>query len=183
VRSARGVRRIPMSAAEPPQGANSAAAGGSEARRPFDPPRAWGDPASAFHRLPGDAPERDTELRHDELIIAVTLPPSSLGAHSHYLKVRDRASYEFALVSVAVGLELDGDKVTDARIALGGVAHRPWRASGAERALIGRVVDDAACTAAGGAATAGARPYADNAFKVTLAQRAVSRAIREAARG
>ena len=138
-------------------------------------------PMSEFHRLPGTTPERDTELRHDELIVAVTLPPSSFAAHSRYLKVRDRASYEFALVSVAAALDLTGDRVRDARIVLGGVAHRPWRARSAEQALVGRPLDDAAIAAAAAAATEGARPYRDNAFKVTLAQRAVARALREAA--
>ena len=134
-----------------------------------------------FHRLPGTAPERDTELRHGELITAVMLPPSPFAAHSHYLKVRDRASYEFALVSAAVGLDIRERSVRDARIALGGVAHKPWRARSAERVLIGRAFDDAALAAAGAAATEGARAYRDNAFKVTLAQRTVVRALRQAA--
>jgi xanthine dehydrogenase YagS FAD-binding subunit len=136
---------------------------------------------SEFHRLPGTTPERDTELRRDELIVAVTLPPSPFAGHSRYLKVRDRASYEFALVSVAAALDVAGDRVRDARIVLGGVAHRPWRARIAEQALVGRALDDAAIAAAATAATEGARPYRDNAFKVTLAQRAVARALREAA--
>ena len=90
---------------------------------------------SAFHRLPGTTPERDTELRHGELITAVLLPPSRFAAHSHYLKVRDRASYEFALVSVAMALDVDGNRVRDARIALGGVAHQTLaRARGRARA-------------------------------------------------
>jgi len=131
---------------------------------------------SAFHRLPGTTPERDTELRHGELITAVLLPPSRFAAHSHYLKVRDRASYEFALVSVAMALDVDGNRVRDARIALGGVAPRPWRARAAEHALIGRPLDAAAMAAAGRAAVEGAQPYRDNAFKVELAQRAVVRA-------
>ena len=135
---------------------------------------------SEFHRLPGTTPERDTELRHDELITAVILPPSPFADHSRYLKVRDRASYEFALVSVAAALDMDGDRVRDARIVLGGVAHRPWRASAAERALVGLALDDGALANAASAATDGARPYRDNAFKVTLAQRAVERALREA---
>jgi xanthine dehydrogenase YagS FAD-binding subunit len=138
-------------------------------------------PMSEFHRLPGTTPERDTELRRDELIVAVTLPPSPFAGHSRYLTVRDRASYEFALVSVAAALDVAGDRVRDARIVLGGVAHRPWRARIAEQALVGRALDDAAIAAAATAATEGARPYRDNAFKVTLAQRAVARALREAA--
>ena len=138
-------------------------------------------PMSEFHRLPGTTPERDTELRHDELVIAVTLPPSPFAAHSRYLKVRDRASYEFALVSVAAALDLTGDRVRAARIVLGGVAHRPWRARSAEQALVGHTLDDAAIAASAAAASEGARPSRDNAFKVTLAQRAVARALREAA--
>jgi xanthine dehydrogenase YagS FAD-binding subunit len=135
-----------------------------------------------FHRLPGTTPQRDTELRHDELITAVLLPASPFAERSRYLKVRDRASYEFALVSVAAGLDMQGDTVRDARLVLGGVAHRPWRAKAAERALVGRALDDTALAAAATAATEGAHPYRDNAFKVTLAQRAVARALREASR-
>ena len=130
----------------------------------------------SFHRLPGTTPERDTELRHGELITAVLLPASPFAAHSHYLKVRDRASYEFALVSVAMALAVDGDRVRDARIALGGVAPRPWRAHAAERALIGKELDAVAIAAAGRAASEGAHPYKDNVFKVELTQRAVVRA-------
>ena len=137
-------------------------------------------PMDGFHRLPGTTPQRDTELRHDELITAVLLPASPFAERSRYLKVRDRASYEFALVSVAAALDMQGDTVRDARIVLGGVAHRPWRASGSERALVGRPLDDSTLAAAAAAATEGAHPYRDNAFKVTLAQRAVARALREA---
>jgi xanthine dehydrogenase YagS FAD-binding subunit len=138
-------------------------------------------PIGAFHRLPGTTPERDTELRRDELITAVILPPPRYAAHSRYLKVRDRASYEFALVSVAAGLDLREGTIRDARVVLGGVAHKPWRATKSEQALIGRALDETAWSAAAAAATEGARPYRDNAFKVTLAQRAVMRALREAA--
>ena len=137
-------------------------------------------PMDGFHRLPGTTPQRDTELRHDELITAVLLPASPFAERSRYLKVRDRASYEFALVSVAAGLDMQGDTVRDARIVLGGVAHRPWRASGSERALVGHPLDDSTLAAAAAAATEGAHPYRDNAFKVTLVQRAVARALREA---
>jgi len=139
-------------------------------------------PMNAFHRLPGTTPERDTELRHGELITTVLLPPSRFAAHSHYLKVRDRASYEFALVSVAMALDVDGNRVRDARIALGGVAHKPWRARAAERALIGHPLDAAAIGAAGRAATEGAHAYRDNGFKIALAQRAVIRAASIAGR-
>ncbi len=133
-----------------------------------------------FHRLPGTTPERDSDLRQGELITAVLLPPSPFAAHSHYLKVRDRASYEFALVSAAVGLDIRDRRVRDARIVLGGVAHKPWRARSAEQALTGRALDDDAVSAAAVAATDGARAHRDNAFKVTLAQRTVARALRQA---
>src|SRR5205807_9910603 len=81
-----------------------------------------------FHRLPGNTPEVDSNLQPDELVLSIDLPPSPYAAHSYYLKVRDRASYEFALISVAAGLEMDGSRIRSARIALGGVAHKPWRA-------------------------------------------------------
>ena len=93
-----------------------------------------------FHRLPGDTPERDNLLADDELITAIELPPDHLASHSHYLKIRDRASYAFALVSVAAALELAGDTIVDARLALGGVAHKPWRDRAVEAALIGQAV-------------------------------------------
>ena len=133
-------------------------------------------PMSAFHRLPGDTPERETELRRGELVTAVLLPPSPFAAHSHYLKVRDRASYEFALVSVAVALDVDGGRIRGARVALGGVAPKPWRARAVEDALAGHSLDAATIAAAGRVAAQGAHPYRDNAFKVALAQRAVIRA-------
>jgi len=130
-----------------------------------------------FHRLPGTTPERDTNLGPGELITAVELPPSRFAAHSHYLKVRDRASYAFALVSVACALERSDGQVRDARIVLGGVAHKPWRAAEAERALVGTRLEPAAIDAASRASVEGARGYRDNAFKVALAQRAVARAV------
>jgi xanthine dehydrogenase YagS FAD-binding subunit len=137
---------------------------------------AFGD----FHRLPGDTPQQDTTLAPGELITAVDLPPSPFAAHSHYLKVRDRASYAFALVSVAAALDMRDGAIRNARIALGGVAHKPWRAADAEAALIGRRLDDAALNDAGGAAIRGAHPYRYNKFKVELARRAVMRAVRTA---
>ena len=131
-----------------------------------------------FHRLPGEAPQRDTTLGPDELILAVDLPPSRFARHSHYLKVRDRASYAFALVSVAAALDMEGDTIRAARIVLGGVAHKPWRAQAAETLLIGRKLDTVAMTQAGAAAVEGARPYRDNAFKVELTRRTVQRTLR-----
>ncbi|USE77015.1 xanthine dehydrogenase family protein subunit M [Cupriavidus gilardii] len=134
-------------------------------------------PVEDFHRLPGDTPERDTNLEAGELIVAVELPPSRCGAHCHYLKVRDRASYAFALVSVAAALQLDGGIVRAARIVLGGVAHKPWRAQAAEQSLRDRPLDEAALRRTAALAVQGARPYPGNAFKVELAQRAVIRAL------
>lgn len=133
-----------------------------------------------FHRLPGDTPERDTELAPGELIVAVDLPPSPFASRSHYLKVRDRASYAFALVSVAAGLDLRDGSVRDAALALGGVAHRPWRVAAAEQALVGRPLDDASIAAATEQLLAGARPLKENAFKVELARRSIARALRTA---
>jgi xanthine dehydrogenase YagS FAD-binding subunit len=138
-------------------------------------------PILEFHRLPEDRPQDDTVIRPGELITSVTLPPSPFAHHSHYLKVRDRASYAFALVSVAAAVDLDGDAIRDVRIVLGGVAHKPWRAAGAEDLLRGTALgalDDALLGRVGAAAVAGAVPYPHNAFKVELAQRAVARALR-----
>jgi xanthine dehydrogenase YagS FAD-binding subunit len=137
-------------------------------------------PFAKFHRLPGDTPQRDTDLEPGELIVAVELPRPPW-THSHYLKVRDRASYAFALVSVAAALDMADGAVRDARIALGGVAHKPWRAQEAERALVGRRLDEAALDAAAAACVRGARPHKHNAFKVALAQRSVKRALANAA--
>jgi xanthine dehydrogenase YagS FAD-binding subunit len=137
-------------------------------------------PLGDFHRLPGDTPERDTSLEPGELIVAVDLPASPFAARSHYLKVRDRASYAFALVSVAAALDLRDGVVRDAALALGGVAHRPWRLASAEAALIGRPLDDAGVAAASERLLAGARPLKDNAFKVELARRSIARALRTA---
>ncbi|QGZ64069.1 FAD binding domain-containing protein [Paraburkholderia acidisoli] len=138
-------------------------------------------PFAAFHRLPGDRPDLDTTLRSGELITSVDLPPPAFSDHAHYLKVRDRASYAFALVSVASALQLDGNRVRTARIALGGVAHRPWRASLAEQHLTGRTLDEATLREAAAAELAQARPLDGNAFKVGLAQRAIVRATMLAA--
>lgn len=137
-------------------------------------------PIAAFHRLPGDTPERDTNLEPGELIVAVELPLSPFAARSHYLKVRDRASYAFALVSVAAGLDVRDGVVRDAALALGGVAHRPWRVAEAEAALIGRPLDDASIVAASDRLLAGARPLSENAFKVELARRSIARALKTA---
>ena len=137
-------------------------------------------PLTEFHRLPGTTPERDTNLDRDELIVGVSLPPSRFGGRIDYLKVRDRASYAFALVSVAAALRVVDGRVADARVTLGGVAHKPWRAEPAERALIGRPLNNETIAAASEAAVAGATPLRDNAFKVDLARRTVARALQNA---
>jgi xanthine dehydrogenase YagS FAD-binding subunit len=137
-------------------------------------------PIGDFHRLPEETPQRDSNLEPGELVVAVDLPPSPFAARSQYLKVRDRASYAFALVSVAAGLDLRDGIVRDAALALGGVAHRPWRVAAAEAALIGMPLDEASISAAADRLLAGARPLKDNAFKVELARRSVARALRTA---
>ncbi|WP_174300581.1 xanthine dehydrogenase family protein subunit M [Caulobacter sp. S45] len=124
-----------------------------------------------LHRLPGETPEIETQLRPGELITAVILPPNGVSARSSYRKVRDRASYAFALVSLAAGLELEGGLIQDVRLALGGVAHKPWRAHAAEAALKGRPATEAVFRAAAEAEFAPARPLRDNGFKIELAQR------------
>ena len=134
-------------------------------------------PIGDFHRLPGSTPELDTNLKPDELILSIDLPSSPYAAHSHYLKVRDRASYQFALVSVAAALELEDGAIRSARIVLGGVALKPWRVAAAEQALIGKPPGSAWFEKAGQEAVAGARPLRQNAFKVDLVRRGVARAL------
>lgn len=136
-------------------------------------------PFGEFHREPGDTPRIETVLEHGELITHVEIKKTAAAASSHYLKVRDRASYEFALVSAAVGLELDGKVVKSARIALGGIATRPWRSFEAERALEGRPATTEAFEKAAEAAVAGAKPLRHNAFKVDLAKRTIVYALEE----
>jgi xanthine dehydrogenase YagS FAD-binding subunit len=131
-----------------------------------------------FHRLPGNTPERDTNLAADELIVAVDLPGTPFAERSHYLKVRDRASYAFALVSVAAALDLDSSKKIKAvRLALGGVAHKPWRAYRAEKELVGKNADEKTFRAAAEAELAAAKGYKYNSFKIELAKRAIVRAL------
>jgi xanthine dehydrogenase YagS FAD-binding subunit len=136
-------------------------------------------PFADFHRLPGNTPQLDTTLKPDELVTAVDLPALPFAKRSHYLKVRDRQSYAFALVSVAAALDLDRDRIRDARIALGGVAHKPWRVPEAEHALIGRGAGEAVYRAAADVLLRGAKGFRDNAFKVDLAKRAIVRALAE----
>ncbi len=140
-------------------------------------------PIAEFHRLPGETPERDTHLEHGEIITAVELPPSGATAHHSYLKLRDRQSYAFALVSVAAGLEMDGDRIVSARIALGGVAHKPWRVPEAEAILQGASPKDEVFGRVAARMLAGARGYGHNDFKIALARRAIVRALGQAAAG
>ncbi len=145
-----------------------------------------GDRAIAFpdfHRLPGDTPQRDASLEPDELITSVELPPRGFRSNYTYLKVRDRLSYAFALVSVAVGLELDGNIIREARFALGGVAHKPWRNARAEAALGGEAVGEAAFARAADLVLSEARGFGHNTFKLDLARRTIVRALSQAARG
>ncbi|HEX8128785.1 MAG TPA: xanthine dehydrogenase family protein subunit M [Pyrinomonadaceae bacterium] len=139
-------------------------------------------PVAEFHRLPGDTPERDNNLQHGELITAIELPQSNFAKNYYYLKVRDRASYAFALVAVAAALKLDGGRVRAARIVLGGVAHKPWRSPEAEAALTGQPPSEANFRIAAEAALKGARPLAHNIYKVELGKRAVVRALMRAAK-
>jgi xanthine dehydrogenase YagS FAD-binding subunit len=127
-------------------------------------------PLSGLYRLPGDEPHRDTVLGHGELITAVEVPPLPDGARSHYRKVRERASFSFAVVSVAAAVELDDGVVRRARLALGGVAHVPWRAAVAERLLQGQPATRERFARAAEAELAAARPLRDNGYKVTLAR-------------
>lgn len=140
-------------------------------------------PFSDFHRLPGDMPQRDTNLGADELITSVELPPRGFAEHYTYLKIRDRLSYAFALVSVAVGLELEGGSIKEVRFALGGVAHKPWRRAEAEASLRGRVADETAFGRAADLVLHDARGFGHNTFKIDLARRAIVRALSQAARG
>jgi xanthine dehydrogenase YagS FAD-binding subunit len=134
-------------------------------------------PLAEFHRLPGDEPQRDTVLERGELIVAVDLPALPVAARSRYRKVRDRASYAFALVSVAAAIDVDGGVVRDVRIALGGVAHKPWRATLAEAALHGAKATEDAFGRAADAELAQAQPLPCNAFKVPLARNTIVRTL------
>lgn len=134
-------------------------------------------PVVDFHRLPGDTPQRDTVLEPQELITGIDLPGPALAGKSHYLKVRDRASYAFAIVSVAARLALDNGVIREARIALGGVAHKPWRSTDVEQALVGKEANDATFRSAAQQLLKGAKTFEHNAFKVDLAQSAIVRAL------
>jgi xanthine dehydrogenase YagS FAD-binding subunit len=136
-----------------------------------------------FHRLPGDTPQRDTNLGRDEIITAIELPAQGFTRNYTYLKIRDRLSYAFALVSVAVGLEMDGRTIRQARFALGGVAHKPWRDSAAEAALNGQAASPETFRRAADLLLRDAKGFAYNTFKIELARRAAVRALTQAANG
>ncbi|TXN07446.1 xanthine dehydrogenase family protein subunit M [Methylobacterium sp. WL103] len=136
-----------------------------------------------FHRLPGDDPAKDNTLKPGEIVLSVDLPAADLSKNYTYLKLRDRLSYAFALVSVAAALELDGDTVKIARLALGGVAHKPWRNRQAEALLVGKPATRETFQAAADFVVAEARPQSENAFKVELARRAIVRGLSQAAAG
>jgi xanthine dehydrogenase YagS FAD-binding subunit len=138
-------------------------------------------PLTDFHRLPGDTPQVDTNLRPDELIVAVDVPASDFARRSRYLKIRDRAQYAFALVSVAAALDIKDGTINAARLALGGVAHKPWRALDAEKVLTGARANAQTFKAAADAALKDAQPQKHNAFKVELARRAIVRILDETA--
>ncbi|MGW0421097.1 FAD binding domain-containing protein [Streptomyces sp. NPDC003015] len=136
-------------------------------------------PLNDFHRLPGTTPHLESQLERDELITAVELPPLPVAVHSYYRKVRDRASYAFALVSVAAALEVGADgRIADVRLALGGVATKPWRARTAEQLLLGAVATEESFATAAAAELAAAVPLSGNAFKIDLACRTVVAVLR-----
>jgi xanthine dehydrogenase YagS FAD-binding subunit len=138
-------------------------------------------PFSALHRRPGDAPDIETTLQPDEMIMSFLVPPGPWTRRSLYLKVRDRKSYEFALASAAVALDLDSGIVRNARIALGGVATVPWRAASAEGVLKGKPINEETKKAAADAAFAGARTHQHNAFKIELGKRTLMQALEQTA--
>lgn len=142
-------------------------------------------PFHDYHRLPGDRPERDNTLQRDEMVIAVELPASSraFGRNYTYLKLRDRLSYAFALVSVAAGIEIDAGIVRSTRIVLGGVAHKPWRRTDAEKLLTGKAPGRDVYKQAADLLLEGAKGYEHNAFKIELARRAIIRALAQAEAG
>ena len=134
-----------------------------------------------FHRLPGDTPQRDTNLDRDEIITAIELPPRGFAANYSYLKIRDRLSYAFALVSVAAALELEGDRIKEARLALGGLAHKPWRHPAAEAIQRGQIANQATFVRAADLLLRDAKGFGHNSFKIDLARRAIVRALTQAA--
>ena len=140
-------------------------------------------PFTEFHRLPGNTPERDTNLEPGELITSVILPPVAFAKSGVYLKLRDRTSYAFALISVAAAIELAGDSIKNVRLAIGGVAHKPWRSTAAEEFLIGKKAETPIFQQAAEIALKEAKPLSHNGYKVELAKRAIRRALTISAKG
>jgi xanthine dehydrogenase YagS FAD-binding subunit len=140
-------------------------------------------PFTEFHRLPGNTPQQDTNLQQGELITAVILPPLSWAKSGVYLKIRDRASYSFALISVAAAISIKGEQIQATCLALGGVAHKPWRATAAEEFLVGKSADVATFTEAAEIALQPAQPLTHNGYKVELAKRVIIRALTVSAQG
>ena len=138
-------------------------------------------PLADFHRLPGSTPDIDTNLGEDEIITAIDLPPKGFADHYAYLKVRDRKSYAFALVSVAAALETSGDTIKEARLVLGGVAHKPWRNTEAEALLNGKAASRVNFQVVAEAIMRDAKGFGHNTFKIELAKRAIVRALKHAA--
>jgi xanthine dehydrogenase YagS FAD-binding subunit len=136
-----------------------------------------------FHRLPGDTPQLDNNLRRDEIVTAIELPAQGFSANYSYLKIRERLSYAFALVSVAAALEIDGGRIKEARLALGGVAHKPWRDPAAEAALRGQAAEPPSFMRAADVLLRDAKGFEHNAFKIELARRAIVRTLTQAANG
>jgi xanthine dehydrogenase YagS FAD-binding subunit len=134
-----------------------------------------------FHRLPGDTPEKDTNLEAGELITAVDIPDGPFTKHVHYQKVRERASYAFALVSTAAALDLDGNTIKAARLAMGGVAHKPWRLTAAEQSLVGQPATEASFRRAAEVAMQGAKAFKYNAYKLKMGPNVIVQALRTAA--
>lgn len=138
-------------------------------------------PFAEFHRLPGENPELDNTLAAGDVVTSIDLPANNFAQHHTYLKIRDRASYAFALVSVAVGLDMDGRTIKEARMALGGVAHKPWRDTEAEEMLKGQEANEENFKKVAEKVLTGAKGYGDNTFKIELAKRAIVRALQQAA--
>jgi xanthine dehydrogenase YagS FAD-binding subunit len=138
-------------------------------------------PFTEFHRLPGDHPETDNHLAKDELIVAVEIPDNNFAKNSYYLKVRDRQSYAFALVSVAAALDIDNGIIRHARLAMGGVAHKPWRLFDAEKSLVGKKASEESFQQAAQLAMQGAKAYGYNEFKLKMAPASITEALKQAA--
>lgn len=138
-------------------------------------------PFGEFHRLPGDHPEKDNNLQKNELVTAVEIPDNAFNKHTYYLKIRDRASYAFALVSVAAALNIENNTIKEARLAMGGVAHKPWRLTEAEKSLAGKPVTEESFRQAAEIAMKGAKAYKYNAFKLKLGPNTIVEALKHAA--